>query len=220
MIVALRFIRRHSHRTDTTGQRISFFLTEFTKRPSSPCIQTRPCRPLYTQTSCSMIIHYRGKTAGSWKISLAIPTTQTTQTCGCGRFSRTTTRRKTRRRRRHVKWFFSGLYLIPRFSLITLLSQRRPRRGFMLLCHTHMSRWRRRQFRHSPFAVSSRESTSKPREETAHTATIKTADKSRHASLGREDEGDVDPAPRSDIETRTIGPDRDRDQGPREVCPR
>ena len=56
----------------------------------------------------------------------------------------------------------------------------------------------------SPFAVPSGESTSKHREETAHTATINTADKGNHAPLGREDEGDVDPAPRSDIETRTL----------------
>ena len=59
----------------------------------------------------------------------------------------------------------------------------------------------------------SRESTSKPREETAHTATISTADKGNHASLGREDEDEADPAPGSDIEMRTVDPDRDRDKG-------
>ena len=37
-----------------------------------------------------------------------------------------------------------------------------------------------------------------------HTATINTSDNGNYASLGREDEGDVDPAPRSDIETRTL----------------
>ena len=40
----------------------------------------------------------------------------------------------------------------------------------------------------SPFAVPSRESTFKPREETVHTATINTADKDNHAPLSREDE--------------------------------
>ena len=42
---------------------------------------------------------------------------------------------------------------------------------------------------------------------------ISTADKGNHASLGREDEDEADPAPGSDIEMRTDGPDRDRDQG-------
>ena len=48
---------------------------------------------------------------------------------------------------------------------------------------------------------------------------ISTADKGNHASLGREDEDEADPAPGSDIEMRTDGPDRDRDQGPILVCP-
>ena len=59
----------------------------------------------------------------------------------------------------------------------------------------------------------SRESTSKPLEETAHTATISTADKGNHASLCREDEDAADPVP-GDAKMRTVGPDRDRDQGP------
>ena len=55
----------------------------------------------------------------------------------------------------------------------------------------------------SPFAVPSRESTSKPREESAHMTAISTADKGNHASLGREDEDEADPAPGSDIEMRS-----------------
>ena len=41
---------------------------------------------------------------------------------------------------------------------------------------------------------------------------ISTADKGNHASLGREDEDEADPAPGSDIEMRAVSPDRDRDQ--------
>ena len=109
MIVALRFIRRHSCRTDTTGSHISFsrpysHLTRNTNRPSSHHIQTRPTPPSCTRTSCSMIIHYRNKNAGSWKISLAIPTIPTTQTRGCGHLT-TRTRQETQRRR-YVKRFF------------------------------------------------------------------------------------------------------------------
>ena len=46
-----------------------------------------------------MITHYRNKSAGSWKISLAVPMTPTTLTCGGGRLT-------TRTHREHVKWFY------------------------------------------------------------------------------------------------------------------
>ena len=65
----------------------------------------------------------------------------------------------------------------------------------------------------------SRESALKLRGETVHTTTINTADEGNHAPLSREDEDEADPAPSGDIEMRAIGPDRDRDQGPMQVCP-
>ena len=206
MIVALRFIRRHSRRTDATGHRISFFysyshLTRNTNRPSSLRIQTHPTRPSCTRISCSMIIHYRNKNAGSWKISLAIPTIPTTQTRGCGH-STTRTRQETQRRR-YVKWFFFCLYLITRFfDDSAFLTKTTTTTIPAPLPHAHVES--ASSVSPSPFAVPSRESTSKPREETVHTATINTSDDGNYASLGLEDEGDVDPAPRSDIETRTL----------------
>ena len=164
-----------------------------------------------------MIIRYRNKSAGSWKISRAIPTTPTTQTRGCGH-SRTTTRRETRRRR-YVKWFFFGLYLIPRFFVDNAFLTKSTTTTIPApLPHAHIAS-ASSSVSPSPFAVPSRESTSKPREETAHTATINTADKGDHASLGREHEDEADPAPGSDVEMRAVGSDRDRDQGPIEVCP-
>ena len=158
-----------------------------------------------------MIIHYRNKSAGSWKISLAILTTQTTQTRGCGH-SRTTTRQETTRRRRYVKRFFC-LYLIPRFFVDNAFltddhdndscsSATRPRRVGVVVS----------------FTIALRCAVKRIREESTYTAKINTADKGNHASLGREDEDEADPAPGSDIEMRTVGPDRDRDQGAIEVC--
>ena len=59
----------------------------------------------------------------------------------------------------------------------------------------------------SPFAVPSRESASKSREETTHTTTINTADEGNHAPLSREDEDQADPTLGGDIEMCTVGPD-------------
>ena len=78
-----------------------------------------------------------------------------------------------------------------------------------------MSCWRGCQSHHCP-SLYRQESL---RRNHAHTATINTVDKGKHAPLGREDEGDADPAPDSDIEMRTVGPDRDRDRGSMQVCP-
>ena len=113
-------------------------LTRETNGPSSPRIQTRPRCPLSTRTSYPMIVRY---SAGSWKTSLAILTSPTTPTRGCGH-STMTTRRETRRRR-HVKSYFS-IYLIPRFivdnTFLLSLTQRQPQ--YLLLYPTPTSRWR------------------------------------------------------------------------------
>jgi hypothetical protein len=72
----------------------------------------------------------------------------------------------------------------------------------------------------SPFAAPSRASTSNPREETVHTATLNTADMGNHAPLSRDDKSLAPPGENAsgDIEMRSVGPDHDRDQGPVEVC--
>ena len=63
----------------------------------------------------------------------------------------------------------------------------------------------------SPFAAPSRESTSRLREETAHTATINTADnlKGIHALLSCEGEDEADLALGGNTEMRAVGPDHD-----------
>ena len=99
---------------------------------------------------------------------------------------------------------FFCLYLIPRFFVDNAFLTKTTTTTIPApLPHAHVES-ASSSVSPSPFAVPSRESTSKPREETVHTATINTSDNGNYASLGREDEGDVDPAPRSDIETRTL----------------
>ena len=111
-------------------------------------------------------------------------------------------KRVKRRDEEGTSWFFFCLYLIPRFFIdnaflakttTTIIPAPLPH---VALASSSVSP--------SPSAVPSRESTSKHCEETAHIATINTADKGSHASLGRDDESNVDPAPRSDVETRTL----------------
>ena len=121
--------------------------------------------------------------------------------------------------------FFFCLYLIPRFFVdITFLTKttmttKKKKDHDSCSSATHTSRRRRSQFRH-PSSLYRQESL---RINHAKKPCIQrrsnTADKGSHTSLGREDENEVDPGLGSDIEMRTIGPDRDRDQGPTEVCP-
>ena len=73
-------------------------LTRDTSSPSSS-IQ----RSLSPQTSYSMIVHYHNKYTGSWRISLAIQTTQTTPMCGLAMVER---RRGWGCVERHVMVFF------------------------------------------------------------------------------------------------------------------
>jgi hypothetical protein len=153
-------------------------------------------------------MRYHHKSAGSWKISHAIPTTPTR---GCGH-STTRTRLETRRRR-HV-----DLLPNPSISLITIFSHKTMSNSVALskipgTLHASASS----SVSPSPFAASSRASTSNPREETAHTAAINTADKGNHTSLSREDAPPGENAS-GDIEMRGVSPDHDRDQGPVEVC--
>ena len=156
------------------------------------------------------MVSYRSKSAGSWKVSLAIPATLTTLT-----------RRRERFKRRDEEGTSNGcffwLYLIPRFFVDITFLTKTTTIIIPPLPHTHVTS-ASSSVLPSPFAVPSRVSTSKPREKTARTAMINTADKGNHASLGREDENEADPAPSSDVEMCTVGHDRDRDQGQIEVC--
>ena len=158
-----------------------------------------------------MIMHYRNKTAGSWKAPLAALMTPTTLTRGCGG-------RVERRDKEGTLNIFFSIYLIPRFFVDNafLLSHKddhdscsstpSPRRVGGVASLT------------IAFAVPSRDSPSKPQEEISHRATISTADKDNHAS-SHEAEDQADPAPGGNIEMRAVGVERDRDQGPILVCP-
>ena len=127
-----------------------------------------------------------------------------------------TTRRETRRRR-HVKSYFS-IYIIPRFIVDnTFILSHKDDYNTCSSTHAHVAS-ALSSVSPSPFAVPSRESASKSREETTHTTTINTADEGTHVPLSREDEDQADLPLGGDIEMRSVGPDRDRDQGLIEVC--
>ena len=82
-----------------------------------------------------------------------------------------------------------------------------------------MSRQRRRQFCHRPSLASLCHQESLHLSITKKPHIWRQSTQGNHAPLGREEEEEVDPAPGSDIEMRGVGPDRDRDQRPLEICP-
>ena len=117
------------------------------------------------------------------------------------------------------------LFLIRDSSLITLFSTTSSSPQTNLLAPLHVASVS--SISPSPFAAPSRASTSKPREENVHTATIANIAKSSHALLSREDESQAnsrDATPQrdntsGDIGTHAVGTDLNQVQDPIQVCP-
>ena len=105
-----------------------------------------------------------------------------------------------------------SVYLIPRFIVDnTFILSHKDDYNTCSSTHAHVAS-ALSSVSPSPFAVPSRESASKSREETTHTTTINTADEGTHVPLSREDEDQADLLLGSDIKMRAVGPDRDRHQ--------
>ena len=191
MIVALRFIRRHS---DTIGHHISFFLTIFsfdTKHVTGYHVPSSSLVHLDILFDDNTLSH---KSVGSWKISLAI---WIDPDAWMWSFDDEDASRDATKKARQIYLF--SIYLILRFlvdNTFLLLQDHHnifsstPRPcsiGVVVSFAIILLLCRQESLRRSP------------REETVHTATISTAEKGHHVSFGLEGEDEADLARGSDI---------------------